>query len=109
MASQNQDRLFVSGRLPDPNMVHSLQSAGFAPKTSSWIQANIVAGTYTHYAVTKEWRDYNVFILIDTFYMYPFVNSETGQKGESPHGTLCEYIGLSGGNWKLKESTFYGG
>jgi hypothetical protein len=90
--------LAVSGRLPEPDVIAVLIRAGFAPNLARWVHSQLEAGPYTHYTVSQQRRGAQTILGIDTFLLDPWVDSKTGDTGESPHGSCNEYVLDTDGN-----------
>lgn len=115
----------ISGRLPEPSLVAVLNLAGFDPGLALWIDASLEPGPYTHYTVGLQQRGSRNVLSIDTFLLDPWVNSKTGETGESPHGSCKEFTVDVSGNvvnhgevvdvdgdvteWTSSSISFYGG
>jgi hypothetical protein len=118
-------QLAVSGRLPEPDLIAVLIRAGFASNLARWVDSQLEAGPYTLYTVRQQQRGSQTVLSIDTFLLDPWVNSKTGETGESPHGSCEEYVLDADGNvvndgeaidadgtetqWISRSVSFYGG
>ncbi|WP_197204129.1 hypothetical protein [Crateriforma conspicua] len=92
MTAVPSSRLAVSGRLPEPNLADVLIGAGFSAKVARWVNSHLKTGPYTHFTVMQEQRASRKVLTIDTFLLDRWVNSETGETGESPHGSCEEFL-----------------
>lgn len=88
----------VSGRLPEQRLEAVLNRAGFASSVARWVDEHIRPGPYTHYTVSLHCRGSQTVLCIDTFLLDPWINSTTGETGESPHGSCEEFVIDSDGN-----------
>jgi len=118
-------QLAVSGHLPEPDLIAVLVRAGFRPSLAHWVDSQLEAGAYTHYTIMQQQRGSQTVLSIDTFLLDPWVNSKTGEKGESPHGSCEEFVLDVDGNvvdndatidadgtetqWTSHSVSFYGG
>jgi hypothetical protein len=118
-------QLAVSGRLPEPDLIAALIRAGFASNVARWVDSQLESGPYTHYKVSQQQRGSQTILCIDTFLLDPWVDSKTGEAGESSHGSCEEFILDADGNvvndgeaidadgtetrWMSRGVSFYGG
>ena len=91
-------QLAVSGRLSEPDLVAVLIRSGFAASLARWVGAHLKAGPYTHYTVSLQRRGSQTILYIDTFLLDTWINSKTGETGESPHGSCEEFEIDANGN-----------
>ncbi len=89
------------------------------------VDVRLKAGPYTHYTVRQEQRGSQTILSINTFLLDPWVDSRTGETGESPHGACEEYVLDADGNilndgddldadgngsrWMSRSVSYYGG
>ena len=83
--------LAVSGRLPEPDLEAVLIRAGFSASLARWVDAHLTAGPYTHYTVSQEHCGSQAVLFINTFLLDTWINSKTGETGQSPHGSCEEF------------------
>lgn len=118
-------QLGVSGRLPEPDLIAVLIGAGFASNVARSVDVRLKAWPYTHYTVKQDQRGSQSILSIDTFLLDPWVNSQTGETGESPQGACEEYVLDADGNilndgddldadgngsrWMSRSVSYYGG
>jgi len=91
MTTKSSSRAAVSGRLPEPNLVGVLIGAGFSATVARWVDSHLEIGPYTHFTVSQGQRASRTVLSIDRFLLDRWVNSRTGETGESPHGSCEEY------------------
>ena len=103
----------ASGTLPAIDLKSMLTAVGFICDDSEWIESEIQSttppSTYTHFKVTLEDRDSRSILTIDTFLIKDWVHSETGETGQSPHGSASEYVRDEHGDWQWSGCLEYGG
>ncbi len=84
-------QLAVSGRLPEPSLEAVLIRAGFSSRVASWVDAHLTTVAYTHFTVSQQYRGSQTILCVDTYLLDHWINSKTGESGESPHGSCKEF------------------